>query len=413
MKLFFQIFLRQFRAIIHDGGVVLFFLFLPLAYPVIYSLIYNPEVVRDVAMVVVDHDRSSMSREFIRRMDATEQTRIIGYAAGLSEGRRAMNEHRCYAIMEIPEGFERKIGRGESSPAIMYCEMSLLLRYRGFLVAATNVQQDLGAEIMAADISTMIPMGASYASGDLMPISSVQLGNIESGFDSFIMPGVVIFILHQCIILAVGMMGGAVRERPGLFSYNPLATRPPVVLSMLARLLCCLVILIVPTIFIIYYIPIMFRFPMAGSPLQIFAFLLPMIIACVMLGECLQSIVRQREDIFIIWVVTSVALLFLSGLTWPRFAMPSVWKALGDLIPATWAMEGFVRMNTDGASLSQNSTQYIMLWVLCGGYGVLAYIAQRFIVLPDVRRNFAARFLKGRARQKAIDAGAPTAPIDD
>lgn len=30
----------EFKHILHDQGVVLFFLFLPLAYPVIYSLIY-------------------------------------------------------------------------------------------------------------------------------------------------------------------------------------------------------------------------------------------------------------------------------------------------------------------------------------------------------------------------------------
>ena len=60
--------------VVHDGGIILFFLFLPLAYPVIYSLIYNPEVVRDVKTVVVDHDRSSLSREFVRNMDATQQT---------------------------------------------------------------------------------------------------------------------------------------------------------------------------------------------------------------------------------------------------------------------------------------------------------------------------------------------------
>lgn len=388
---FFHIVLRQMRAITSDMGVVLFFVFLPLAYPIIYSLIYNPEVVEDVAMVVVDHDRTSLSREFARRIDATQQAKVIGYAADLNEARKAMNSHKCYGILEIPEGFARKIGNSQSAPAVMYCEMSLLLRYRGFLVAATNVQQDFGAEIMASDIATMLPMGASYNSGDLMPISSVQLGNIESGFDSFIMPGVVIFILHQCIILAVGMMGGAVRERPGLFSYHPLQNNPPIIKAMLARLLCCLTIMLVPTIFIIYYVPLMFRFPMAGNELQIFAYLLPMLIACVMLGECLQAIVRQREDIFVVWVVTSVALLFLSGLTWPRYAMPPFWKALGDIIPATWGMEGFVRMNSDGATLAQNAHSYIMEWILCVGWAIPAYISQRYIVLPKVRKNFLAK----------------------
>ena len=145
-QLFF-VYRHEFYLTFHDGGIILFFLFLPFAYPVLYSLIYNPEVVRDVKMVVVDHDRSQESRELVRRMDATQETWIIGYAADLNEARHVMDNHDCYAILEIPEGFEKSIGRLEAGNAVLYCDMSLLLRYRGFLVAATNVAMDMGAEI--------------------------------------------------------------------------------------------------------------------------------------------------------------------------------------------------------------------------------------------------------------------------
>lgn len=67
-----EVYAREFRTIRRDQGVVLFFLFLPLAYPVIYSLIYNRELVRDVPMVVVDHDRTQQSRDLVRRMDAAQ-----------------------------------------------------------------------------------------------------------------------------------------------------------------------------------------------------------------------------------------------------------------------------------------------------------------------------------------------------
>ena len=47
-----------------------------------------------------------------------------------------------------------------------------------------------------------------------MPIDNISMGNIENGFDSFIMPGVLILILHQCIVLAAGMAGGAKGNAP-------------------------------------------------------------------------------------------------------------------------------------------------------------------------------------------------------
>lgn len=383
----FHVYGHEFYLTFHDGGIVLFFLFLPLAYPILYSLIYNPELVRDVKMVVVDHDMSATSRELVRRIDACQEAYVIGYAADLNEGRRAMDSHNCYAILEIPEGFERRIGRLETGNAVMYCEMSLLLRYRGFLVATTNVAMDMGAEITSQRIDEVAPLAETVVSGDLMPIGNVSLGNIENGFDSFIMPGIVILILHQCLILATCMAGGAKREDPHLIGYRPVNEAPSVAMTMIGQFLCYITIIFVPSIFLYHYVPMIFRFPMAGDPFAEMAFLLPMVIASLSLGFIVQGFVAQRESVFIFWVVTSVMFLFLSGLTWPRFAMPGFWKALSDLVPATWGIEGFIRMNTNGASLAQVREPYIYLWILAVAYFAIAYCVHRWSIRPKLRAD--------------------------
>ena len=239
---FFRVYCREFKLILGDPGILLFLLFLPLGYPIVYSLIYNPEVVRDVKMVVVDHDRTSLSREMTRNIDATQEAWVIGYATDLAEARHAMNSHKCYAIMEIPEGFERNVRNGVQANATIYCEASLLLRYRGFLMAATNVSQAMGAEIMEEKIDLIAPLATTLTDGDLMPIENIAMGNIESGFDSFIMPGVLILILQQCIILALGMSGGAKRERPSLIGYDGVNEEPSVLMTMAGQMLCYITI---------------------------------------------------------------------------------------------------------------------------------------------------------------------------
>lgn len=387
---FFKVYCREFKLILGDAGIMLFLLFLPIAYPVIYSLIYNPEVVRDVKMVVVDNDRSSLSRELTRNIDATQEAWVIGYAADMAEARRAMNSHKCYAIMEIPEGFERKVRVGEQANATIFCESSLLLRYRGFLMAATNVSQAMGSEILTEKIDTYLPLAETISDGDLMPIENIPMGNIESGFDSFIMPGVLILILQQCIILAAGMAGGAKRERPSLIGYDAENEQPSVLMTMAGQMLCYITILIVPIIYLVHYVPLMFSFPMAGDFLEIIAFLLPMILASAALGFCLQGIVWERESVFVLWVVTSVVFLFLSGLTWPRYAMSPFWSFISDAVPATWGVEGFIRMNSNGGSLAQQAHDYRMLWILAGIYTALAYCIQRWVVRPSILRGYNA-----------------------
>ncbi|MDE7413967.1 MAG: ABC transporter permease [Muribaculaceae bacterium] len=381
---FFLVYCREFKLVFHDQGIILFFFFLPLAYPVIYSLIYNPELVKEVEIVVIDSDRTSLSRKLTRMLDACDEVRVIGYASDLPEARRALNEHKAYGILQIPEGFAKKIGRGETGNTVFYSDMALLIRYRGFLMATTNVMQEIGSELMTQDINNTVPLASTVVSGDLLPINDISMGNIRSGFDSFIMPGVLILILHQCIILAVGMAGGAKRENPRLVGYDPVNIAPSVLSSMVAQALCYITIIAVPIIFLIHYVPLMFRFPMAGDFLQEIAFLTPMVIAACGLGYAYQATVQEREEVFVSWVFTSVMLLFLSGLIWPRYAMPEPWKALSAIFPSTWGVEGFIKMNANGSSLSQVRSEYINLWILAGVWWTIGWAVRKWIVRPQI-----------------------------
>lgn len=381
---FFLVYCREFKLVFHDQGIILFFFFLPIAYPIIYSLIYNPELVKEVEIVVVDSDRTSLSRKLTRMLDACDEIRVLGYAADLPEARRALDNHKAYGIIEIPEGFAKKVGRGETGNAVLYSDMSLLIRYRGFLMATTNVMQEIGSELLAANINEEMPLAATVVTGDLLPINDISLGNIRSGFDSFIMPGVLILILHQCIILAIGMAGGAKRENPRLVGYNPVNIAPSVLSSMAAQALCYITIIAVPMIFLIHYVPLMFRFPMAGNFLQEVAFLLPMVIGACGLGYAYQAFVTEREEVFISWVFTSVMLLFLSGLIWPRYAMPEAWKCLSAIFPSTWGVEGFIKMNANGSTLAQVGDAYRNLWILAGVWWTIGWCVRKWVVRPQI-----------------------------
>ena len=368
-------FRSEINAIVKDLGVMVFLILLPLAYPLVYSLIYNPEVVRDVKVVAIDDDRSSLSRKLVRNLDASPEVEIIGYASNIDEGRKSMNRHQCYGLLYIPEGFESSQQRGNQAQAILYSDMSLLLRYRAILVAATNVAQQMSAEItnrqLAADGSETIMFGDMQ---DVFEIKSVAMGDTTEGFDSFVMPGVLILILQQCIILVIGMRGGTKNEMP----FNKKKRGRKYLIERLLGQVACYVVLFIPIIvYLTYYVPLMFSFPMVGEEFEIILFLMPMMLASIFIGLILQYFVSERETIFMIWVVTSIVFLFLSGLTWPHYAMSDLWLALGSFVPATWGIEGFVLMNSCGADLSQVEKPYFMLWLLSLLYACGAIVVMR------------------------------------
>jgi ABC-2 type transport system permease protein len=58
----FYIWWQELKAVVEDQGVLIFFILVPLGYPLLYTFIYTNETVREVPAAVVDNNRSSLSR---------------------------------------------------------------------------------------------------------------------------------------------------------------------------------------------------------------------------------------------------------------------------------------------------------------------------------------------------------------
>jgi ABC-2 type transport system permease protein len=53
--------------------------------------------------------------------------------------------------------------------------------------------------------------------------------------------------------------------------------------------------------------------------------------------------------------------------------MPAVWQALGNCVPATWGIQGFIAINSNGATLAQAGGPYRMLWLCATVYLIAAW----------------------------------------
>ncbi len=365
-------FAREWSLVLKDIGVLLFFLALPLLYPIAYTLIYNPEVVDRLPVAVVDNSRTAKSREFIRQASAAPAISIYGYADDLAEARRWVHGGDVYGVIVIPRDYARDLGSGQQATVEFYADMSLLLRYRALLSALTELQIKITGDV------TMSRVEQAGAAGMIsMPINSSShfLGDTEQGFASFIMPGIVILILQQSMLLGVTFIGGTSRERRrrngGIDALRP--DDMPVSATIWGRTLCYTVFYIPMTLYVVKVIPEIFNLPHYGSAVDYLPFILPMLIATAFLGQALTWFIKERETPFLIVVFTSVVFLFLSGLTWPRYAMGPIWYWVGNLVPATWGIEGFIRINSNGATLAESSRPFIAMWILCAIYFVAAW----------------------------------------
>lgn len=392
-----RVFRNEWRMVLSDAGALIFFILLPLLYPVTYTLVYNTEVVTDIPIAVVDKSRTADSRELARTIDATPAMKVYAYPADLNEAKALMAEGKVFGILEIPESYARTLGRGEQAHVPFYAEMSLLLRFRASLAAMTDIQMVLGARQLTTLIDET-PLSALAAGREIgLPIRSQSnfLGDTEQGFASFIIPGIIILILQQSMVLGICLLGGTGRERR---RRSPLGLDPKAVpgagawASIWGKALCYTVLYIPVTIYVVRVVPEMFSLPHYGNPADYLLFLFPLLLASAFFGLSLVYFMKERETTFIVIVFTSIVFLFLSGLTWPRYAMSDFWMWVGNLVPATWGVEGFIRINSNAATLGEVGRPYIALWILAAVYMLLAAWAARKI---DVSARLAAAKRRG------------------
>lgn len=380
---------REFYLIFHDAGVLLFFFFLTFAYPVIYTIIYNPEVLENIPIAVVDKDRSVQSRELSRMIDATQGMEVFNTVPNMQDARRLMNEKKVYGILEIPADYGKKLARNEQSVVTFYSEMSLLLRFRTFVSALTDVQLAAGTKVRQGTVDML---GLPAEGMNKMPVDSeaIMLGDPTQGFASFIIPGILILILQQSMVLGVTMLAGGSKERRRRFGgIDPESVNAGPLTTIWGKTLCYVILYIPVCVYVLDIVPLMFNLPHIGDIRQMMLFVVPMLFASAFFGQTLSVFVTERESSMLVIVFTSVVFLFLSGLTWPRYAMNDLWLWIGDAIPATWGVEGFIRMNSNGSPLWEESHPYTMLWVLAAIYMTTAYFITRY-TLPNRRRPVVA-----------------------
>lgn len=206
-----HIWAKEMRSVFADEGVLLFFIFLPLFYPVLYSWIYNNEVVNKVPVAIVDLSHSHDSREFVRKVDACSGVRVAYYCNNLEEAREVVGHQKAHGILYFPSDFATKLHRGEQAHVGVYCDMSLMLTYKAILQSAQAVSMEMGSQIQIAGSNSFTARDEEIATRPL-DFDEVPIFNATGGYGNAILPGVLMLILQQSLLLGIGLAAGTARE---------------------------------------------------------------------------------------------------------------------------------------------------------------------------------------------------------
>jgi ABC-2 type transport system permease protein len=371
----------EMKIILRDHGVFLFCLIVPIFYPLLYSYIYTTELTREVPVTVIDNSRSSLSREFIRRLDASQWVSVVGLSRDVADARQQIKEQRIYGFLEIPSDFSDNIVTGRQAFIGFFGDMSGMLYYKGILVGATEVSLEMNKHIKIERAAVSTDAEASLAA---YPVKNeeVALFNPQQGFATFLIPAVLMLVIQQTLLLGIGMADGTAAETGGEYSELVATSRRNRRTShiIMGRSLAYFFVYILTTAFTVCVIPRLFNLIQIARPLDLVLFLCPYVLACILFAQALSVLSRNREMSILIFVCTSVPLLFISGISWPGAAVPPFWQGVSWLFPSTFGINGFVRLSVMGATLNEITREWWALWILCCAYFTMAYVACRVMI---------------------------------
>ena len=379
----------EMRQIFKDEGVIIFFFLVPLIYPLLYSWIYNNEVVREVPVVVVDNSHSQLSRKFIRMCNASPDVKVVAYVDDMDEGKMLIGRNVARALYYIPSDFQTRIYRMQQATISIYCDMSLVLTYKAAYQTALMVSQEMNSEIQI-QLAGKYTKREEQIQAKPLETDGQALFSPAGGYGSFVLPAVLMLIIQQTLVLGIGLSAGTARESNRFQNLVPPDRRyyHGMFRVVFGKAMCYLMIYILMGAWLTIIVPRLFHFPCLAHWQDLLAIMLPYTLACIFFGMTVSCLVRYRENVMLIMVFVSVPLLFLTGVSWPQTEIPGFWQGVSSLFPSTFGVRAYIRLNSMGGTLSDVLTEYRILWCHVVVYFIVACLVYRHQV--NLARQHAA-----------------------
>jgi len=355
-------FLATFRLILTDSTALMLLIGSAILYSFFYPSAYSGEVPTRIAIAVVDMDHSGASRSLVHKLSALQQAEVVARTASQDAALAWIADRRASAVVVIPEGFERHILRGEQGTVALYGNGAYLLRSS---TALAGVGAALGAVGRDSATSQAMALGAPAPP----PLALIQrpLFNTREGYGSTVFPGVTFLIIHQTLLMGLALLAATMRERQGALAFSP------------GGLLGIgLAFFVVGCANVAYYTGFVFWFqdmPRASGSIGALMLAAALFVAATVAAAlALASVFDLRERPIQLWIITSVPIYFLSGLSWPVEATPGWLAMLARLLPTTPGIHLMVGINQMGASLAEQKGELFNLCGLLLLYGTIAFV---------------------------------------
>ncbi|MCL5128237.1 ABC transporter permease [Algibacter sp. L4_22] len=340
----YLVFKREMLRLARQKSVRNLFIVVPFVAFFILGAIYSKGALREVPIAVYDNDNSSLSRTYIRSLEASPTFKVTHYITSDENIENTFVKNGVEGIFYIPKDFYKNVLKKTPVQIKVYTNSTNIVFGNLIYRSALQITQLVSASVV---IKRIAPLGInpSKISGTVLPIpvNSRVIGNPQYNYSYYLIPGLAIVLLQMIVFIAASR---AFNNEWKMETFQDLYTiSKGNILSMLfgkyfaysiySLGLCGIVLAI---LFPFFDIPI---YGNIGS-LLLLIFLL--ITVNIFLGFGISLIFKKELIALDLAIFYNSPAFVFSGFTFPIWAMPWLNSAYAQIIPFTHFLTGFLKI---------------------------------------------------------------------
>ena len=345
------LFVASAKMFVRNRAAVFFSLFLPLIIMLIFGVL-NFEGSTELDVGIVDAAQNDASAALVERLEAYE---YLVLADGERDAELAALEagDRDFVI-EIPSGWEAP-APGSASGLVAYAS------------SADPAQQQVGQGLLQQAVGQALfapAGGGGGGSGFAAPLEFESVESRDLGYIDFLVPGIVGMTVMQLGLFGVAFGFVHLKRTGALRRLFATPTSPAYFLGaqVASRLIICLV-----QVAILLGIGIWFGLQMFGDYGSLAVIVLLAAIIFLAVGFAIAGWAKNEDQAAPVANLISLPMMFLSGVFFPRDAMPDFLASITQFMPLTYVNEALRAVVNDGANISSLGPELL-------GMGVWAII---------------------------------------
>lgn len=390
LRSFYEVLKREARFIIKDMDLVTIVLLSPLFYAFFYTSIYSYKTEKEVPVTVVDMDRSHTSEMLIRDLDAHQLINVSEVVPDYSSGIDRIYRLEAQGLVYIPKGFESSLKSGQGTDLKMYLNTSRFLVSNDLNKAINEVTGTLAAGVR---IRYFQAQGFSFTQAKEIsePLRSEikPLFNPTESYGDFLIPGLLVLILQQTLLIGLSESVAKEREEGSLLQLYKSAGRN--IFTTISGKGAFYFLLYSSYALLFYTLHFsIFKISFKGSVSAAAVMTAMFLFDAVCLAILVSSFFKRKIISLQVVAFTSYPVFLMSGYAWPFQAMPSCIKLIGNLLPGTPYLNAFNRIIQMGAGFRDIMPELIHLSALAIAGFLITAIRMKLLIKKETYNSITA-----------------------